>query len=72
MGRGWNRGWNTTRNWGGNFRRSVVYGLSTLNVARKYWLNKMGIRKYPIFRKRLAGVLSPEYKARIFGVTSNE
>ncbi|HST05939.1 MAG TPA: glycosyltransferase family 2 protein [Chloroflexia bacterium] len=50
-----------------NFRRSLVYGLSTLNVARKYWLNKMGIRKYPIFRKRLVNILSREHKARIFG-----
>jgi glycosyltransferase involved in cell wall biosynthesis len=50
-----------------NFRRSLVYGLSTLNVARKYWLNKMGIRKYPIFRKKLVNVLSREHKARIFG-----
>lgn len=50
-----------------NFRRSLVYGLSTLNVARKYWLNKMGIRKYPIFRRRLINVLSREYKSRIFG-----
>ena len=50
-----------------NFRRSLVYGLSTLNVARKYWLNKVGIRKYPIFRRRLINVLSREYKSRIFG-----
>lgn len=50
-----------------NFRRSVVYGLSTLNVARKYWLNKMGIRKYPIFRKKLSNILSREYQTRIFG-----
>ena len=48
-----------------NFRRSLVYGLATLNVARKYWLNKMGIRKYHIFRKRLVNVLSREHKARI-------
>ncbi|MGA7732399.1 MAG: glycosyltransferase family 2 protein [Chloroflexia bacterium] len=50
-----------------NFRRSVVYGLSTLNVARKFWLNKTGIRKYPIFRKKLSNILSREYKSRIFG-----
>jgi glycosyltransferase involved in cell wall biosynthesis len=50
-----------------NFRRSVIYGLSTLNVARKFWMNKTGIRKYPMFRKRLAQVLSREYKMRIFG-----
>jgi glycosyltransferase involved in cell wall biosynthesis len=50
-----------------NFRRSVIYGLSTLNVARKYWLNRSGLRKYPIFRKRLSDVLSREYRQRILG-----
>jgi glycosyltransferase involved in cell wall biosynthesis len=50
-----------------NFRRSLVYGISTLNVARKYWMNKMGIRRYAIFRKRLANVLSREYRERVFG-----
>jgi glycosyltransferase involved in cell wall biosynthesis len=50
-----------------NFRRSVIYGFSTLNVARKYWMNKMGIRRYPIFRKRLSNVLSREYRERVFG-----
>ncbi len=50
-----------------NFRRSVIYGFSTLNVARKYWMNRMGIKRYPIFRKRLANVLSREYRERIFG-----
>ncbi len=54
-----------------NFRRSVVYGLATLNVARKYWLNKMGIRKYPLFRKKLANILSREYKTRILGTTGD-
>ncbi|MDQ3930344.1 MAG: glycosyltransferase family 2 protein [Chloroflexota bacterium] len=50
-----------------NFRRSVIYGLATLNVSRKFWLHKRGFRRYPIFRKRLASVLSREYKERIFG-----
>lgn len=50
-----------------NFRRSVIYGLATLNVARKYWLNKSGVRKYPMFRKRLSQIVSREYKSRIFG-----
>jgi glycosyltransferase involved in cell wall biosynthesis len=50
-----------------NFRRSLIYGLSTLNVARKFWMNRMGIKKYPIFRKRLSSVLSREHKQRIFG-----
>lgn len=53
-----------------NFRRSVIYGVSTLNVARKYWLNKMGLRRYPIFRKRLQNVLSREYRERVFGSKS--
>lgn len=52
-----------------NFRRSVIYGLATLNVARKYWMHKMGIKKYPIFRKRLSQVLSREYRERIFGAS---
>lgn len=54
-----------------NFRRSVVYGLSTLNVARKFLLNKLGIRKYPLFRKRLPGILSREYRERILGEKSS-
>jgi len=33
-----------------NFRRSMVYGLSTLSVAFKYLLHKWGIRKNPLFR----------------------
>ncbi|MDQ3929936.1 MAG: glycosyltransferase family 2 protein [Chloroflexota bacterium] len=53
-----------------NFRRSVIYGLATLNVSRKVWLHRKGIRRYPIFRKRLANVLSREYKDRIFGAES--
>lgn len=50
-----------------NFRRSVIYGFSTLNVARKYWLNKTGLRRYAIFRKRLSNVVSREYRERLFG-----
>lgn len=50
-----------------NFRRSVIYGLATLNVARKFWLHRKGLRRYPIFRKRLSSVLSREYKERILG-----
>ncbi|HEY0071718.1 MAG TPA: glycosyltransferase family 2 protein [Chloroflexia bacterium] len=50
-----------------NFRRSVIYGLATLNVSRKYWLHRKGLRRYAIFRKRLSAILSREYKDRIFG-----
>lgn len=32
-----------------NFRRSVTYGLSTLNVLVKYWANRVGLMKSPLF-----------------------
>jgi glycosyltransferase involved in cell wall biosynthesis len=49
-----------------NFRRSVTYGLSTLNVSRKYLLNRLGVRRYPIFTKKLASIISREHKQQIF------
>jgi glycosyltransferase involved in cell wall biosynthesis len=33
-----------------NFRRSVTYGLSTLNVLIKYWSNRLGVTKNPLFQ----------------------
>lgn len=50
-----------------NFRRSVIYGLSTLNVARKFVLNKTGIRRFPLFRKKLTDIISRHHHERIFG-----
>ncbi|MBI5344251.1 MAG: glycosyltransferase family 2 protein [Deltaproteobacteria bacterium] len=32
-----------------NFRRSVIYGLGVLSTALKYRLQKMGLKRYPIF-----------------------
>lgn len=32
-----------------NFKRSVIYGVGVLGTAFKYKLQKMGLRKYPIF-----------------------
>ncbi|MBI2413899.1 MAG: glycosyltransferase family 2 protein [Deltaproteobacteria bacterium] len=32
-----------------NFKRSVVYGIGVLGTAVRYKLQKMGLRKYPIF-----------------------
>jgi glycosyltransferase involved in cell wall biosynthesis len=32
-----------------NFRRSLKYGLSTLGVVGQYWLDRLGIRRSPIF-----------------------
>jgi glycosyltransferase involved in cell wall biosynthesis len=33
-----------------NFRRSVVYGLSTLSVLVKYWANRLNLIKNPLFQ----------------------
>jgi len=35
MDRGWDRGWITTRNWGGNFRR-FARGLELTDDGRRY------------------------------------
>jgi hypothetical protein len=32
-----------------NFRRSLKYGLSTLGVVGQYWLDRLGIRRSPLF-----------------------
>ncbi len=48
-----------------NFRRSVVYGLATLNVARRYLFHKWGLRRSKLFSKRLANVLARHYQAEI-------
>jgi glycosyltransferase involved in cell wall biosynthesis len=32
-----------------NFRRSLRYGLSTLGVVGQYWLDRLGIRRSPLF-----------------------
>jgi glycosyltransferase involved in cell wall biosynthesis len=55
-----------------NFRRSVIYGMSTLNVSRKFLLNKTGLRRYPLFRKPLSSVVSRHHRERIFGDAGNQ
>ena len=35
-----------------NFRRSVTYGLSTLGVLARYWANRTGIKRSPLFERR--------------------
>jgi glycosyltransferase involved in cell wall biosynthesis len=37
-----------------NFRRSVVYGLSTLGAVGRYWLNRLGLWRSPLFLKKVA------------------
>lgn len=41
-----------------NFRRSVIYGLSTLAVMVRYLLTKWNIIRYPQFKKTLPEVIS--------------
>jgi glycosyltransferase involved in cell wall biosynthesis len=48
-----------------NFRRSVIYGLATLNVVRRYLFHKWGVRRYKQFSKRLANVLARHYQGDI-------
>jgi hypothetical protein len=48
-----------------NFRRSVVYGLATLNVARRYLFHKLGLRRSKQFTARLANVLARHYQGDI-------
>lgn len=49
-----------------NFRRSVVYGLSTLWVMFRYLLHKVGVRPARQYQVKLADVLSRHYAPRIF------
>ena len=35
-----------------NFRRSVRYGLGTLATVGSYWLDRLGIRRSPLFRAK--------------------
>jgi glycosyltransferase involved in cell wall biosynthesis len=38
-----------------NFRRSTRYGLATLGVLMRYWTNRLGLKRCPIFQPRDAG-----------------
>jgi hypothetical protein len=35
-------------------------------VSRKYLLNRLGVRRYPIFTKKLSSIISREHKQQIF------
>jgi len=48
-----------------NFRRSVVYGLATLNVVRRYLFHKWGLRRRKQFSARLANVLARQHQGDI-------
>lgn len=46
-----------------NFRRSVIYGLATLNVLRRYTFHRLGVRRYAQFSQRLSEVISVYHSA---------
>jgi glycosyltransferase involved in cell wall biosynthesis len=48
-----------------NFRRGVVYGLSTLAVMARFVLDRWGIRRSPQFRQPLEQVISRYHAAQI-------
>lgn len=52
-----------------NFQRSVVYGLSTLNVLRRYLLQRVGLRRYPQFSQFLSEVMSPYHSKKLLRST---
>jgi glycosyltransferase involved in cell wall biosynthesis len=35
-----------------NFRRSLKYGISTLGVVGQFWLDRLGVRRSPLFGKK--------------------
>jgi hypothetical protein len=35
-----------------NFRRSLKYGISTLGVVGRYWLDRLGIGRSRLFQRR--------------------
>jgi hypothetical protein len=42
-----------------NFRRSVKYGLGTLGVVGQYWLDRLGIKRSPLFEAKAAVPFRP-------------
>lgn len=55
-----------------NFRRSVVYGLATLNVLRRYLLHRLGLRRYAQFARRLRDIISPYHSQTFLRPTPEE
>jgi glycosyltransferase involved in cell wall biosynthesis len=42
-----------------NFRRSVKYGFGTLNTVARYWLDRLGIWRSPLFRPKAEATPAP-------------
>jgi hypothetical protein len=42
-----------------NFRRSLQYGLETLAVVAKFWLNRLHLVRSPLFHERTAPPAPP-------------
>jgi hypothetical protein len=50
-----------------NFRRSVVYGFSTLWTLLKYLLNKWNLVRVPQFSQPLRRIVGAYHRAKLFG-----
>jgi glycosyltransferase involved in cell wall biosynthesis len=48
-----------------NFRTGLVYGLATLGVVGRYVLDRVGVRRSPQFRRKLAEVISRYHLAEM-------
>jgi glycosyltransferase involved in cell wall biosynthesis len=48
-----------------NFKRSVKYGLSTLGVMGRFWLDRLGLRRSPLFRAKECSPGGPNYKVEV-------
>ncbi len=55
-----------------NFRRSVQYGLATLDVLRRYSLHRAGVRRSPQFSRTLREVMSRYHRDTFLPDTPSE
>ncbi len=53
-----------------NFRRSVVYGLATLNALGEYILDRSNLRPSPRLRKTLPQIISRYHRKKLLRLTS--
>jgi hypothetical protein len=55
-----------------NFRRSVTYGICTLQTLAAYLLDRSNLRRQNIFRKRLEQVISRYHRELLTGGAHDE
>jgi glycosyltransferase involved in cell wall biosynthesis len=55
-----------------NLQRSVVYGLATLNVLRRYLFHRAGLKRYPQFSRQLGEVISPYHSQTLLRTSGKQ